>query len=259
MSRSNNTEQSRNPSQRWFEWAGGQDGGHVRYYDKETEKQVIVPGKFQFLLLDELATVKGWHDSSESGIFANEVRDTRQDVLVVKAFKGGELASGIYPTIRDRIKAQGGHFHASCYVAFKDGDELKIGNIGLKGASMAAWMDFKKACPIKKGADGKNIKAYFSDAVRIDGFKDGQKGGTKFRTPVFSLAPVSEGTNQQAVTLDAELQQFLAGYLSKTRTEQAQISRPEAGVAPQPSQAREDIGPAPSGNPDTDFDSDIPW
>ena len=92
MSRSNPTEGIKNPSTRWFEWAGGADGGFIRYYNKDTEKQEKVEGAFTFLLLDELSTVKGWHEPSESSIFANEVRDTRQDVFVVRSFKGGELA-----------------------------------------------------------------------------------------------------------------------------------------------------------------------
>src|SRR5688572_29501693 len=100
MSRSNPTDGARNPSTRWFEFASGADGGFVRYYDKASEKQIALGdavngGKFLFILLDEMATVKGWHDPSESAIFANEVRDTRQDTLVVRSFKGGELASGL--------------------------------------------------------------------------------------------------------------------------------------------------------------------
>lgn len=225
MSRSNPTDAVRNPATRWFEFASGEDGGFVRYYDKETEKQVALGdaqngGKFQFILLDELATVKGWHDPSESGIFANEVRDTRQDTLVVKSFKGGELASGLYANIRDKIVAVGGNFVSSCYIAYKDGD-LKLGNIRFKGAALSAWMEFKKQCPTKKDASGKNVKAYFVDAVKIDGFEQRKKGGTTFRVPVFGLAPLSAETNKQALALDGELQAFLADYLKRPRAEAA--------------------------------------
>jgi hypothetical protein len=140
MSRSNPTDAVRNPSTRWFSFASGIEGGFVRYYDKEAGKNIdlgdaTVGSKFVFILLDELATVQGWHDPSESAIFANEVRDTRQDTLVVKSFKGGELASGLYAQIKDRIVAVGGHFVASCYIAYKDGDGLKLGNIKFKGSA----------------------------------------------------------------------------------------------------------------------------
>lgn len=224
MSRSNPIDGIRNPATRWFEWAGGSDGGFVRWYDKDAKNQVKAPLPFTFLLLDELSTVKGWHDPSESGIYANEVRDTRQDVLVVRSFKGGELASGVYKSIRDRVAAQGGHYCTSLYLAYKDGDELKIGNLSLKGAATSAWMDFKKSAPTRKDANGRSLRAYFIDAVKIAEFEQLKKGATVYRVPKFSLQPVSAESNQQAVALDAELQAFLADYLKRPKTEAANHS-----------------------------------
>lgn len=249
MSRSNPTDAVRNPSTRWFEFAAGADGGFVRYYDKDTETQVPLGnaetgGKFVFILLDELATVKGWHDPSESGIFANEVRDTRQDTLVVRSFKGGELASGLYASIKDRIVAVGGHFVSSCYIAYKDGEELRIGNIRFKGAALGAWMEFKKECPTKKDASGKSVKAYYLDAVKIEGFEQLKKGGTTFRIPKFALAPLSPDTNEQAIGLDGELQAYLSDYLKRPRVEA--------------STATAKAEPAKGGHFD-DMPDDIPW
>lgn len=221
MSRSNPTEGAKNPSTRWFEWAGGADGGFVRWYDKDAEKHIKVDGPFIFLVLDELSTVKGWHEPSESSIYANEVRDLRQDALVVKSFKGGELASGLYADIKDKIVAKGGHYHASVYVAYRDGEELKIGNLGLKGAALGAWMDFKKAAGSKKDGNGKSVRAYYVDAVAITDFEQAKKGGTVYRVPKFALKPVSEATNQQAAGLDAELQAYFADYLKRPKAEAA--------------------------------------
>lgn len=265
MSRSNPTDAVRNPASRWFEFASGADGGFVRYWDKDTEKQVNLGdaetgGTFVFLLLDELATVKGWHDESDSGIFANEVRDTRQDSLVVKSFKGGELASGLYAGIKDRIVASGGHFVASCYIAYKEGADLHIGNIRFKGAALSAWMDFKKECPTKKDASGKSIKAYYVDAVKIEGFEEGKKGSVVFRNPKFSLAPLSDETNRQAIARDAELQAFLSDYLKRPRVEAAAAT--QATEAPkEPQQA----APVPANATKTnaarfaDMEDDIPF
>lgn len=219
MSRSNPTEGARNPSTRWFEWSGGADGGFVRWYDKEAKKHVPVDTGFTFLLLDELATIKGWHEASESSIYANEVRDTRQETFVVKSFEGGELASGLYAGIRDRVVALGGHFCVSLYLAYKDGDALKIGNLNLKGAACSAWMEFKRNAPSKKGADGKSLRAYYVDAVKITGYEQAKKGGTTYRVPTFALATVSEATNQQAVALDGELQAFLSDYFKRPKAE----------------------------------------
>ena len=220
MSRSNPTETSSNPCTRWFEWSGGNDGGVVRYYDKEAGASVNVGDKFAFLLLDELASIKGWHDASDSGIYSNEVRDTRQDVLVVKSFKGGELASGLYAQIRDRVGNFGGHFHASCYIAYKDGDIYKLGNIGFKGAALMAWMAFKKQAGRKDGRP-----AYYVDAVRINGFDEGTKGRVVFRTPKFALASASDDANDKALALDKDLQAFLAEYTKRVRVDQAETTK----------------------------------
>lgn len=249
MSRSNPTDAIRNPSTRWFDWGGGVDGGFVRYYDKETEKQVPLGdaqngGKFVFILLDEMATVKGWHDASESSIYANEVKDTRQDTLVVKAFKGGELASGLYASIKDRIVAEGGHFVSSCYIAYKDGETLRLGNIHFKGAALSAWMDFKKNCPTKKNAAGKSVKAYYVDAVKIEGFEQGKKGSVTYRTPKFAIAPISAETNAQALALDGELQAFMTDYLKRPRAEASTVTAK--------------TGEAPNGHFD-DMKDDLPW
>lgn len=250
MSRSNPIDGIRNPATRWFEWAGGNDGGFIRWYDKDARSGVKVPLPFTFLLLDELSTVKGWHEPSESGIYANEVRDTRQDVLVVRSFKGDELASGIYKSIKDRVAAQGGHYCASLYLAYKDGDELKIGNLCLKGAATSAWMDFKKSAPTRKDANGRSLRAYFIDAVKIAGFEELKKGKVTYRIPTFSLQAVSEESNQQAVALDAELQAFLTDYLK----------RPKAEVAAQPDDDSRDLAKdlARTKNVD-DLADDIPW
>jgi hypothetical protein len=220
MSRSNPTETSSSPCTRWFEWAGGADGGFVRYYDKETSAMVNVGEKFTFLLLDELAAVKGWHDPSDSGIYSNEVRDTRQDVLVVRSFKGGELASGLYAQIRDRVGNLGGHFHGSCYIAYKDGDQYRLGNIGFKGAALMAWMAFKKQAGRKDGRP-----AYYVDAIRILGFEEGTKGRVTYRIPRFSLAQVSQDANDTATALDKELQSFLSDYLKRARVDQAETTK----------------------------------
>jgi hypothetical protein len=236
MSRSNPTDGVRNPSTRWFEWAGGDDGGFVKWYDKEAKEYRKVELPFTFLLLDELSTVKGWHEPSESSIYANEVRDTRQETLVVKAFKGGELATGLYGNIKDTIVAKGGHYHASIYIAYKDGEELKLGNLGLKGAASGAWMDFKKKTSTK---DGK--RAYYVDAVQIVGFDQAKKGATNFRVPKFALKVTQPATDAQAVALDAELQAFLTAYLKRPKAEAA------SGGAP-PDEGVDDI-PLPDKSP----------
>src|SRR3990172_6783810 len=143
MSRSNpNPETSPNPAKYWLEWSG--KNGKFTYYDKVKETKIEVPLPVTFLLLDELSTVKGWHDSSSSGIYSNEVRNTNQTPLTVKAFKGGEIAAGLYKDIKDKITNAGGHYTRNLYVAVKIDGVMQLGSIMLKGAALYAWFEFSK-------------------------------------------------------------------------------------------------------------------
>lgn len=213
MSRSNPSDNTPNPSTRWFEWHGSSDGGVVRHYDKESKSTIVDKLPFTFIVLDELARVSGWHEPSESGIFSNEVRDTRQDVMVVRSYKGGDLAVGLYAMIRDRVAAIGGHFEASIYIAYKgdEGTGLRLGNISFKGAALAKWMEFRRA----HRAD------LYKQAVGIYGYTEGKKGSVVYRVPQLRLQTVGEASNAEAIKLDEELQAYLKGYLSRTRDDQA--------------------------------------
>jgi hypothetical protein len=205
-----------NPSTRWFEWNG--EHGAVNYYDKESKKNVSVGIPFTFILLDELASVRGWHDPSSSGIYSNEVKDTRQDVLVVKAFKAGTLVEGIYRDIKDRVNTLGGSFTANCYLAFKnESGQLVIGTLRFKGAALGAWMEHRKQCR----------RDFYSKAIKITGFTEGKKGRIVYRVPTFAMIDIGAETMADAVELDKQLQEFLSGYLSRTKQDQVDIAKPK--------------------------------
>lgn len=241
MSRSNPSDNAPHPCARWVEWDGS--NGEFRYYDKEQKKNLPIADGFTFILLDQLATVKGWHDASDSGIFANEIRDIKQDVLVVKSFKGGTLAEGTYKAIRDKIIAHGGHFTANLYVAIKIDDVLSIASVQLKGAALSSWMEFAK----QHRAD------LYKKAVRSKGFTEGQKGKITFRTPIFSLTDVTPETDAKAIECDRVLQEFLKSYFSRTRVEQ--VAQPPADLP-----SHEVVIPPPAGRGTfADMDDDIPF
>jgi len=209
-----------------MEWDGS--NGVLRYYDKAAKQNVTVDDGFTFLLLDQLATIKGWHDASDSGIFSNEVRDTKSETLVVKAFKAGSiLAEGFYSQIRDRVAALGGNYIANCYIAFKSGNELKIGSVQFKGAALNSWLDFRK----------EHAAALYEKAIQIKGFTEGKKGKITFRTPVFNLKDITPETNEAATELDRELQSYLAVYFKTPKTrqvEQATQEEPQSDGDPLP-------------------------
>ena len=240
MSLSNPQDSNPNPSKRWFEWNG--ERGEILYYDKEKKQNIVVPQPFTFIVLDELSSVRGWHDPSQSGIYSNEVKDTRTEILTVKAFKGGVIAEGIYRDIKDRVNAAGGHYSANCYLAFKDEKtEMVIGAMRFKGAALASWMEFKK----------ENKKEFYEKAVVINGFTEGKKGRIVYRMPKFSFATISSATMSICVDLDKELQTFLRSYLSRNKRDQAEAINDEAEDYRRPADDT-------SFNPEITND-DIPW
>lgn len=188
----------------------------MRYYDKELKQNVDVGADFTFMLLDQLGSVRGWHETSESGIYSNEVKDTRQDALIVRAFKGGTLIEGIYKDIKDRVNTLGGQFVANCYIAFKHDGALALGSIRFKGAALGSWMEFSKAHRVD----------LYKKAIRINGFTEGKKGRITYRMPVLHVADVSEDTNRAAMALDVTLQDFLKIYLKKNTRDRAEAEAP---------------------------------
>lgn len=214
MSRSNPNVNAPNPAVRLFEWNG--EHGTVRFYDKDAKQNTDVPLPFAFLLLDELASVRGWHDASESGIYSNEVRDTRTDILVVKSFKGGTLADGLYKDIKDRVNTLGGQFVANCYIAFKQNGALAIGSMRFKGSALGAWMEYRKA----------HRGDLYNKAIDITGYTEGKKGRIVFRVPTFAAREVSAEMNNAAVALDHELQEWLTGYFGRRTSDQTEPTQP---------------------------------
>lgn len=234
MSRSKPTDNAPNPSTRWHEWNGAT--GAVKYYDKEAKTTVTCPPGFTFVLLDVLAVVKGWHDASDSGISSNEVRDVRSEPLTVKAFKGGVIANGLYTQIRDAVLAAGGHYTSNLYIAYRDGGQLRIGSLQFKGAALGGWMEFQKA----------NRKAVFEQAIKITGCVEGKKGQVVFKVPTFGLVGISEGTQREAIALDAELQQYLDGYFRRTigdKVEAPTVEAPEDYIPPPPPEMDDPAAP----------------
>lgn len=205
MPRTNPNEISANPAKRWFLWDGSK--GQIKYYDKESESEIRIELPFEFVLLDRLSVVRGWHDASESGIYSNEVRRTMDEPFTVRAFKMKEIiAQGFYSEIKDKIKAAGGKYNASLYIGFTgDTGELEIGNLMLHGAPMSAWLNFEKA----------NKSEIYKKGIKIGSFKEGKKGGITFRVPVLEIVEMDYRIDEKAEELQKELQKHLVRYLSR--------------------------------------------
>lgn len=195
------TQPTTNPAGKFFEWKSNEKT--FVYFDKETKVNVTVPLPFKFLVLDELHTIKGWNDATESGIYANEVKFISRDELVVKPFKGNEIARGLYKDIKEKAKAAGGHYVKSIYIMLEDGS---IANLQLKGAACQAWGDFTS----------KGKQRLLDEWVSVVGFDEAKKGSVKYTTPIFGyLASIGDAENDLANEAFNTLEAYLKTYLAK--------------------------------------------
>ena len=201
MSRSNPSPTT--PVRKYFAWAGAT--GALQHYDREAGKRITVKLPFRFMVLDELTTIGGFSDANNSGIWSNEVRSVK-DPLIVRT-SAGTLATGNYQTLKDQLKAQGGKYARSVYIAYQeadgDGAEWVIGNIKLVGAALGSWFDFHKRANINEGG------------VSLTGSTEDKKGSNTFHVPTFEGVEVSAIENETAIELDKELQAYLKTYFDK--------------------------------------------
>jgi len=208
MSRSNQTGGGLpNPCQKWYEWSG--KNGNLKNYDKGTDKTIETEAPFNFVLLDEFSTVKGWHDASQSGIWSNEVKNTGKSILKVSAYKGGVLAEGLYKDIKDKVNTLGGSYVKNLYITTGDGT---ISSLNLKGAALSAWMDFVK-----------ENKGIYDKAITISGATEAKKGSVTYQTPNFELVEVTKEQEESAVELDKKLQEFVKGKFVEVHEEETEV------------------------------------
>ncbi len=202
MSLSNNSELT-TPCTRFFEWSSSEKT--VKWYSKETKENVLVKLPFSFIVLDDgLSTVKGFSDADGGGIWSNEIRDTRTDVLTVRT-KRGVKAQGLYQDVKHSV--EGSRYCRSVYIAYKnDAGELVIGNIQMQGAANGEYIEFRKANKV------------YGVGLQITGCEERKKGATKFYAPIFATVEVSPEAIETATQLDRELQEYLKAYLGREQT-----------------------------------------
>lgn len=240
MSRSTNDYQE-SPVAATFQW-GGADGT-MSYWDPqagEKGERINAGLPFRFMLLDSLASIRGYNSSLKSGVWSNHVKDIKNDVLLVRNSKG-VVATGTYADIKDKATSQteGGKYCQVLYIAYRDTDgEYKIGVIEVKGSALSggeykdasgekikvpAWIDFRNL----------NKKAIFQEAIEIDVFPEVcVNGATKFRVPAYSIVDATDEEKAVALKLDTELQEYLREYLAQNAKRYASTTHAAADDVP---------------------------
>lgn len=213
-----------NPAQRFLTWKSNEKT--FSYYDKEIAESlkgqpdeeikekanVLVPLPFKFLVLDELASVKGWSDSLTGSIVSNEVKFISKEIITAKCYhKNGkgektstEIAKGLYKDIKEKVNSAGAKYHKSVYVMLEDGT---LANIQMKGACVQKWGEFTQRC-----------KSRLPDEwIVVEKHLDGKKGAVKFTTPEFKFWRSTNDEEAQSADLCFDtLEAYLKTYLSKS-------------------------------------------
>jgi len=190
-----------NPATKFLSWKSNDK--QFSYYDKETKENVLVPLPFKFLVLDEMHSISGWNDATQSGIYSNEVKFISKETMTVKPFKGNEIAKGLYKDIKEKVKSAGGHYVKSIYIMIEDGT---LANLQLKGSAVQKWGEFT--------AKGK--QRLVDEWVVVDKAVDGKKGAVKFTTPDFRfLQSITDAESELADECFNTLEAYMSTYLSK--------------------------------------------
>lgn len=162
------------PVVRYYEWKSDQK--KFGYYDKTKGENIFVL-PLKVAILTTRACVRGWHDSTESSIFSNEVKNSGQETMNVyssKPDKSGNtlIATGLYRDIKANLG--GGHYEKSVY-AYEQG--VGIVKLNFKGAALMAYSTFEKDAG----------KKTFDFLLEVKRFTEGKKGKVTYSTPVFEL------------------------------------------------------------------------
>jgi hypothetical protein len=199
---------SNNPTKRYLEWKSNDKS--FEFYDKEAGEKVKVELPLKFVFLQHYHTVKGWNDASQSGIWSNEVYYIGSEPMTVRAYKGGEIATGLYKDIKQDITNAGGKYHRSVYVMLEDGT---IANLSFKGAVVREWSDFF----------GDNQSLLDNQWIEVNTAKEQKKGSINYSTPEFTLGKnLTAKESSMADSTALELKGYLDEYFRKEEVIEAE-------------------------------------
>jgi len=195
-----------NPASKFIEWSGSI--GQFYYYDKSSEaddKNVFIKEPIYVVPIDQLATIKGFHKQSKSGVYSNEVKNTLKDKLIVRSFKGGSIITGLYSEIKGNL--EGGKYAKSMYAVMITGDknnsQLELVNISFYGSSLGSFID------AKINIDSGCILSLEPSTEELI------NGATTYFAPKIIKYKMRRDILDRCIEIDEQLQAYLKEYLNK--------------------------------------------
>lgn len=217
---------AKSPVAKYLDWDSAERT--FKHYNKEAKKTEHIKIPTSFVVLKEMATIVGFHEPTQSGIYSNEVSavNLKKEELTVKTSKGLTIAKGFYGDIKPTLATSGAKFGMAVY-ALMDGELVCL---KLKGSSFSAWFDFV----------AENRKLFLTNLVDILSVVDMKKGATKYTQPVFTLGKVIEpAISEKAEEAYTELVTYMKSRSNKPDAPELvhaeEVEAPKFGDAPETS------------------------
>jgi hypothetical protein len=170
-----NAVRGKSPVKYWLSWKG--DTGQFQYWDSENQKNVIVE-QAKMLVLDKRSTVTGWSEAFGGRIFANVVKNLKED-LVVRT-KNHSIAKGPWTEIKEVVNKAGGNFCVNIYALAKldESTEWEPVCLQVEKSCLSAWSDF---------LEENKIYEVYKGVVTVARGEEQQKGRVKYFVTKFVL------------------------------------------------------------------------
>ena len=213
----NNFFEIENPVTKFIEWSGSKNA--FFWYDKEKGEKVFFDKPLAIIMIEQYFTIKGFHEQSGSGIFSNEIHNTKTERFNVRAHGTGTIAEGYYQDISGKIKAQGGKFCNSVYAVMGTDSEkgdYEIVNIQFYGSALGPFIDAK-------------LRRNGNFIILSPGVEPKKKGSNKYFEPLISQQPSPQMWKDIAVKeYENILEYFKQRKARKAQREQEEQQNKEA-------------------------------
>lgn len=167
------------------------------YYESESKTNYNFT-ELNAVLVDVRSSITGWNEETNSRIYSNLVKNTRQTPMRVMGGAGGELANGLYNDIKDEVKKKGGRFATNLFALVEIDDTYVPVMITLSGGALGEWMN------LTKNLDFGDL---FSNQVKMTIGEQHRKGAVKYYLPKFEMTELSDDIREQADRFDHEVLQ----------------------------------------------------
>lgn len=217
------------PAKRYLQWSS--ENQTFQYWDRDAEENVNISLPFQFVVLnDDYTTWKGYNDKAEAGIYSNEVKDISQKSKETMTVICGKkvVAEGTYQEIKEKVKAIGGKYTKSIYVAVKNEDgDYEVWNLQIKGGALTGGQKQGETPAKEDKLDGwiafsNDLKrSLYGKEIQVANIKPKKNKATKYVIPIFEVsrdltAEENSFFDEMTYKLDETLKDYKAYLKSKS-------------------------------------------